>query len=194
MDRRTLLGVAGLLASGSLLSAPLAGCSSPTAASDDNGFATGDGSFTTVPAGKRETAPVLTGTSLAGAPLSTADSGGKVIVINVWGSWCAPCRHEAPALVAAAAQTSSISAFYGINTRDLDKAPAQAFVRTFKIGWPSFFDPDGQLLLKFTALPPKAIPSTLVIDRKGRIAARFLGEVTTISLVQAVRQIGGETP
>lgn len=192
MDRRTLLGAAGLLLVAPISGALLAGCSDSPSASGDNGFATGDGSYTKVPAADRKAAPTLTGTSLDGKPLSTADSAGKVIVINVWGSWCAPCRHEAPALVAAASRSSSIAAFYGINTRDLDRAPAQAFVRTFGVGWPSFYDPDGQLLLNFTSLPPKAIPSTVIIDRQGRIAARFLGEVTTISLVQAVTQISGE--
>lgn len=189
MNRRTLLAAAGLL-----VSVPLAGCSSSSAASDDKGFAAGDGSYATIEADKRKPAPVLTGTSLDGTRLSTADSAGKVIVINVWGSWCAPCRHEAPGLSKAASQTSSIAAFYGINTRDLDRAPAQAFVRAFSVSWPSFFDPDGDLLLKFSSLPPKAIPSTLVIDRKGRIAARFLGEVSTISLVQIIRQIAAEKP
>ncbi len=187
MNRRSLLGAVGLL-----MLAPVAGCSSSTSASDDKGFASGDGSYTKIAADKREAAPVLTGTSLDGTRLSTADAAGKVTVINVWGSWCAPCRHEAPALSKAAQQTSAIAAFYGINTRDLDKAPAQAFVRAFKVTWPSFYDPDGDLLLKFTTLPPKAIPSTIVIDRKGRIAARFLGEVSTITLVEVIRQIAGE--
>ena len=94
-------------------------CSS-TSASDDKGFAAGDGSWSRVPADKREPAPVLTGKNLDGKEISTADAKGKVIVLNVWGSWCAPCRHEAPALVKATGRTKDVAVFYGINTRDLD--------------------------------------------------------------------------
>ncbi|MGC3004771.1 TlpA family protein disulfide reductase, partial [Streptomyces sp. G35A] len=63
----------------------------------------------------------------------------------------------------------------------------------FHISYPSFYDPDGALLLKFTELPPKAIPSTLVIDRKGRSAARFVGEVSTATLVQAINDVAKES-
>lgn len=171
-----------------------AGCSTSNPSADaDKGFAVGDGSFSQREPGKREKAPVLSGTGLDGRKLSTADAGGKVIVVNVWGSWCAPCRHEAPALVAAAKRTKGVAQFYGINTRDLDRAPAAAFVRAFGLTWPSFYDPDGDLLLRFPDLPPKAIPSTLIIDRKGRTAARFLGEVTATTLSQVVTQIAKET-
>lgn len=187
--RRSLLAAAGL---GLLV--PVAGCSTSNPSADaDKGFAVGDGSFSQLDAGKREKAPVLTGIGLDGRKLSTADAGGKVIVLNVWGSWCAPCRHEAPALVDAAKRTKGVAQFYGINTRDLDRAPATAFVRAFGLTWPSFYDPDGELLLRFSDLPPKAIPSTLIVDREGRIAARFLGEVTATSLAQVVAQIAKET-
>ena len=93
----------------------------------------------------------------------------------------------------AAGRTKDVAVFYGINIRDLDPGPAQAFSRAFDITYPSFYDPDGAMLLKFSELPPKAIPSTLVIDRKGRSAARFLGEVSTATLVQAINDVAKES-
>lgn len=152
------------------------------------GFKEGNGSVLVLPSEDREVAPELSGTTLDGAELALADFAGQVIVLNVWGSWCAPCRAEAPALVAAAAQLPDVQ-FIGINTRDLDPAPAQAFVRAFDVEYPNIYDPDGALLLGFGQVPPKAIPSTLVIDENGRVAARMLGEITTTVLKGVVEDV-----
>ncbi len=152
------------------------------------GFEEGNGSVLILPPDEREPAPELVGTTLEGEELSTEDFAGQVIVLNVWGSWCAPCRAEAPALVSAADQLPEVQ-FLGINTRDLDPAPAQAFVRSFDIDYPSLYDPDGELLLGFGQVPPKAIPSTLVIDESGRVAARMLGEVTATVLTGVVEDV-----
>ena len=92
------------------------------------------------------------------------------------------------ALVEAAAQLPGVQ-FIGINTRDLNPAPAQAFVRAFDIPYPNIYDPDGALLLEFGQLPPKAIPSTLVIDSEGRVAARILGETTASTLVGIIEDV-----
>ncbi len=152
------------------------------------GFEEGNGSVLILPPDQREPAPELAGTTLDGDELSTADFAGQVIVLNVWGSWCAPCRAEAPALVAAAEQLPDVQ-FIGINVRDLDPVPAQAFVRSFEVAYPNLYDPDGALLLGFGQVPPKAIPSTLVIDESGRVAARMLGEVTTTVLKGVVDDV-----
>lgn len=153
------------------------------------GFQAGDGSVTIVAQADRVAAPELAGETLAGEKVSTADFAGSVVVLNVWGSWCAPCRAEAPALVEASAQLEDVQ-FIGINTRDLDPAPANAFVRAFDIGYPNIYDPDGSLLLGFAQLPPKAIPSTLVIDKQGRVAARILGATTASTLTGIVEEVG----
>ncbi len=166
----------------------LAACGGPRADAQ-TGFAAGDGSYTRIAPAVRVNAQTLTGVDLAGKPLSTAADKGRVLVINVWGSWCAPCRHEAPALVAAAATTTGRASFVGINTRDLTATPAQAFVRAFKVGYPSFYDPTGALLLEIPSLPPQAIPSTIVIDPRGRVAARVLGEVTSATLVGLIDDV-----
>ena len=137
--------------------------------------------------------PAVSGTSLEGEPLSTADFRGQVVVVNVWGSWCAPCRAEAPALAGASAATEGRAQFVGITTRDSDPAQARAFVRAFGIGYPSIFDPDGKALLVFAGtLPPSAIPSTLIIDEQGRLAARVLGEISELTLVAMIDEVAAE--
>lgn len=166
-------------------------CSDPGRAPDggnDIGFVAGDGSVVVIPLDQREPAPELAGLTLDGEGLSTADHSGQVMVLNVWGSWCAPCRAEAPELVAAAEQMPDVQ-LIGINTRDLDPAPAQAFVRAFNLSYPSLYDPDGSLLLDFGQVPPNAIPSTIVIDESGRVAARMLGEITAAKLVGVVDDV-----
>ena len=115
---------------------------------------------------------------------------GKVVVINVWGSWCPPCRKEAPDLQAASVETKDIAQFVGITSKDYDPAPAEAFVRSFKISYPSIYDPSGKVLLAFSGdLPPSAIPSTLIIDRQGRLAVRVLSEVSKITLVDMINDV-----
>lgn len=151
-----------------------------------SGFVAGDTGLTIVPAAERRPAPTVTGTGLDGEQLTSAQPG-KVVVINVWGSWCAPCRKEAPDLQRAYEATRDQAVFLGIDTRDPDPAPAQAFRRNFGITYPSIFDPQGETLLAFAGdLPPSGIPSTLVIDPKGRVAARVIGVVDGDSLTQLI--------
>lgn len=175
----------------------LAGCSSAGGqggkAEDGVGFQGGDGTVTILKAGDRVDAPTLAGKSLAGTDLSTDDFAGKILIVNVWGSWCAPCRSEAPELVAASKELGDDVAFLGVNTRDLDPAPALAFERSFGLTYPSIYDPNGQLLLNFGQLPPKAIPSTLVIDTDGKVAARVLGEVNASTLIGIVDDVKAQS-
>lgn len=158
------------------------GCQSNPSASSEVGFVVCDGSFTMIPVDQRKTIPELVGTDLTGQPLSTTTWAGQLIVLNVWGSWCGPCRKEAPDLVKAAAATRGRAQFIGINTRDNSAATAEAFERSFGVEYPSFYDPTGELLLKLQDLPPSAIPSTLVLDTQGRAAARVLGATTAATL------------
>ena len=133
----------------------------------------------------------VAGKTLDGDQVSLADYAGQVVVLNVWGSWCGPCIREAPHLVEAAAELQGEDVtFLGINTRDLSQDPALAFERKHEIPYDSIYDPAGEVLLAFRgAIPPSAIPSTLVIDREGRIAARVLGEVTASTLVGLVEDV-----
>lgn len=170
----------------------LAGCSQDTAeVGDSSGYVAGDGSSVILPVDQRKPAPVLTGTDLDGEPVDTATWLGNPGVINVWASWCAPCRAEAPELVAVAKQNPDVQ-FLGLDTRDSDAA-ARAFVSKFGIAYPNLSDPNGQLVLKFSdSLPPQSIPSTLLIDREGRVAGRFLGAVAASELDAALQDLLAE--
>jgi thiol-disulfide isomerase/thioredoxin len=115
---------------------------------------------------------------------------GKVVVLNVWGSWCGPCRKEAPDLQAASEQTKDTAQLLGINTKDRSEAAAEAFVRANKLTYPSIYDPDGKTLLAFAGdLPPSAIPSTMIIDTQGRLAVRVLGDLSRATLVAMISDV-----
>ncbi|AWI30335.1 TlpA family protein disulfide reductase [Streptomyces sp. ICN441] len=175
-SRRTLITV-GALAAALTLSACTGDAGGKSGGGGDTNFVAGTSGIVTVAEGKRTTAPRLSGKDLTGKPLDLADYKGKVVVLNLWGSWCAPCRAEAPYLAEVAEETKSKGVeFIGINTRDPQTGPALAFEKDYAVGYPSFHDPIGKLILKFPkgSLNPQAIPSTLVIDREGKIAARAL--------------------
>ncbi|MEU9162801.1 TlpA disulfide reductase family protein [Streptomyces sp. NPDC048424] len=131
--------------------------------------------------GARRHAPALAGDDLDGRPAGLTGLRGHVVVLNVWGSWCGPCRAEAEDLARLSRETPGEEVrFLGINTRDPDRAAARSFVREHGLDFPSLHDPAGELLLRFPPelLNPQAVPSTLVIDRRGRIAVAIGGAVT----------------
>ncbi|MGH8774399.1 MAG: TlpA family protein disulfide reductase [Jiangellaceae bacterium] len=172
----------------------VAGCSDgQVQRSDDggqSGYISGDGAVTTIAVADREPAPAFSGPLLDGGEFDLADTRGDIVVLNVWGSWCPPCRKEAPALQAVYESLADQGVrFVGVDIRDT-KTAARAFQDEFGITYPSIFDPDGRHLLAFRdTLPPAAVPSTLVIDRQGRMAARVLGAITETSLRQLVTDI-----
>ncbi|MFF8916720.1 TlpA family protein disulfide reductase [Streptomyces sp. NPDC015032] len=140
-------------------------------------FVTGSGGISTIDKADRKPAPKLDGETLDGKQLDVADYKGKVVVLNVWGSWCGPCRLEAQYFTRVAKETKDKGVqFVGINTRDAQKGPAISFEKDYGVTYPSFFDPTGKLMLRFPkgTLRPQSIPSTVVLDRDGKIAARSL--------------------
>lgn len=154
-----------------------------TPASNGISFVSGNGSAAFFKAGSRAAAPDVSGTTLAGSRFSLRSYRGRVVVINFWGSWCAPCRAEAPTLAVLSEQYRSKGVqFVGVDIRD-SPASAEAFVRNFRIGYPSLNDPADEIALAFRGtVPPAAIPSTLVIDRGSRIAGRVIGQASYSSL------------
>ncbi|MEU6864999.1 TlpA disulfide reductase family protein [Streptomyces sp. NPDC046876] len=171
-----------------LLTAATVGCALALSACDDGGkpsgsgggnYVTGPSGISTVAKGERTEAPKLDGETVDGKTLDTTALKGKVVVLNVWGSWCPPCRAEAPNFAKVSKELADAGkdvAFVGINTRDNTKQNAAAFEENFQISYPSLYDPDGKLMLRFPAgtLNPNAIPSTIVLDKQGKIAARTL--------------------
>lgn len=154
-----------------------------------SGFVAGDGSLVTIDASQRKPAPDITGTTLDGQTITLSDYLGKVVVLNVWASWCAPCRAEAPVLQKTwEDQKDSGVQFIGLDTRDSDTSAAQ-FVKRFGITYPNIIDRDGAQQLKFAGtLPPQAIPSTIVVDAQGRVAGRALGTVSESTLLALIKE------
>jgi thiol-disulfide isomerase/thioredoxin len=194
--RLTFRSAAAAVAGTAALASALAACSSGSGSSPgQSNFVSGTGGITVVKPADRVAAPDLTARTVDGPRAGLADYKGKVVVVNVWGSWCAPCRAEAPNLVAVAnADKAEGVQFLGINTRDLDTGPAAAFEKRFRVPYPSLYDRDGTLLLRFPkgSLNAQAIPSTLVIDRQGRIAARALKPLSEEDLNQMIDPILAE--
>lgn len=181
--RRAAVAVAAVLTAATALAGCSSGGGAKNTSGDQQGYVSGDG-IKRVPADKRETAPAVSGKTLDGQDIALADFKGKVVVLNVWGSWCGPCRGEAPNLqkVHDATKDSGV-VFLGVNTRDSTQRNAQSFEESFGITYPSIWDPEGRQILKFKGnLNPQAIPSTLVIDKDGKIAARALSAVTEADL------------
>lgn len=195
--RRRPLRSAAALAGAAALALALSACSGGAKASGGNGtnFVGGSGKISKVAKGDRLAAPAISGDSVDGKPLNLADYKGKVVVLNVWGSWCDPCRAEAPHLAKVANETKAKGVeFLGLDTREHSRVEPKGFETNFGIPYPSFYDPDGKLTLKFPkgSLNPQGIPNTLIIDRDGRIAVRILQAVGEDTLHEALDPIVAE--
>lgn len=128
-----------------------------------------------------------------GKTTSLSDFGGKVVVVNLWGQWCGPCRGEATALESVATTTQNQGVqFLGIDVRDQQKQ-AQDFVIDRKVTYPSIFDPAMRTLIALGGkFPTSVIPSTLVLDRQHRVAAVFLRAITVADLQPVVERVAAE--
>lgn len=156
---------------------------------NEESFISGNGVSTFIPSLKRESAPLLTGKTLAGGLFT--DTGKNIRVVNIWASWCAPCRAEALSLQSLAEKYPKVQ-FLGILTRD-NLSSARAFVERFKLSYPTLID--DAILVKFRGkLTPGAIPTTLVIDSNGKIAARISGEITITGLEKLIIRVNQEAP
>jgi peroxiredoxin len=161
----------------------LTGCSTGHSAVDVNNggefrFVAGTPAGTVIPVKDRAAAPSFTGTLLDGGRFASSSLRGKVAVINFWGSWCPPCRVETPEFQQVYAEDRARGVeFLGVNVKD-DEQLAQAFVTSKAITFPSLYDPRGEVALAFRDYPANAIPSTIVLDQAGRVAAVYTAAVT----------------
>ncbi|MGY5132843.1 TlpA family protein disulfide reductase [Streptomyces nigrescens] len=190
--RRVALLAAGAAAAALALSACGDGASGGSA---QTRFVQGKNGVDTVKKGERQPAPELSGESTTGKKLDVADYKGKVVILNVWGSWCGPCIAEAPNFSKVANETKGKGVqFLGINTRDSEKSQATSFEEEHKVPYPSLFDPTGRLMLRFPkgSLNPQSIPSTIAIDRQGKIAARSIGPLAEDDLRKMVEPLIAE--
>lgn len=156
----------------------------------DQGYVAGDGSLVQLAVDERGEPLEVTGQTLTGEQVDVTDWRGQVVVLNTWFAACGPCRQEAPDLVAISQETAPEGVqFLGINTRD-GAAQAIAFEEQYEVPYPSLLDRDGVVVLALRdTLPPTATPTTLVVDRQGRVAARFLGRIDPTLLRTVIDQV-----
>lgn len=160
----------------------------------DAGYIAGDGSIVTVaPADRRE--PVeLSGETLDGSTLDLADLRGKVVVVNLWASWCGPCEREAPHLVAVAERYKKANKpvqMVGIDYREPSVETGRAQAEVWGFTWPSVFDKSGRSSIDMQGVLSTQ-PSTAVLDREGRVAAVVQGVVTESTLTGLVDDVLAE--
>jgi thiol-disulfide isomerase/thioredoxin len=177
------------------LAAVLAGCSTgPGQVDVTNGgefrFVAGTPAGEVIPADERASAPDFAGTLLEGGSFESAQLDGQVAVLNFWGSWCAPCRVETPEFSEVAGEYGDDGVqFLGINVKETDRQFAAAFVERFGIGFPSLYDPRGEVALAFRDYPANAIPSTIVLDPGARVAAVYTGAVRQEDLRRVIDRV-----
>ncbi len=170
-----------------ILTAALTSCSGGGSSNTEESYVSGDGSVTFINPADRIDAPAMAGMTLTGT--NYAYTIGQVTVVNVWASWCSPCRSEIPTLIDLSKKYTQVT-FLGVLTRDMPPA-AEAFARRFAIPYPTLID-DSILLGFRDSLPANAIPSTAVIDKNGKVAGRILGEVTVASLSKLIERVSSE--
>ncbi|MDF3045839.1 MAG: redoxin protein [Ornithinibacter sp.] len=201
MSPRTTSRYAGCLAAAAVLLLGGTACTddpnsvaAQAKAGDQKGYVSGDGAVETIPEADRAEPVELSGELLDGTAWDSATARGDVLVVNVWGSWCAPCVAEAPDLQKVWSELEAERApvrFVGINFRE-DPARGAAFAKKAGMTYPSLSDEEsgGVLILALQGKAP-TVPTTLVLDREGRIAARVNGPVSASTLRGLVDDVVG---
>jgi len=165
----------------------LTSCGNGGSSTAQESYISGNGAITFISANDRQMAPKLSGDTLFGTKFDF--TGDKVAVVNVWASWCSPCRAEIPTFVSLSKKFVDVQ-FMGILTRD-NLANAEVFARQLAVPYPNFID--DSLLLGFrNTLPANAIPTTVVIDKQGRVAARISGPATVAGLSDLIERLTAE--
>jgi thiol-disulfide isomerase/thioredoxin len=194
--RRTVLKT-GLAAVAALA---VAGCSTDGGIPSSGGGG-GDFDFTAatpagelIPAESRQTAPAFAGELLDGSDFASSSLAGQIVVVNFWGSWCAPCRVESPEFQAVSTDVADAGvSFLGVAVRD-QRQLAQAFTDDFAITYPSLFDPSGEIALTFRGFPANVVPTTILIDRDNRVAGVYVSAVAEEDLRAILQELLAEDP
>ena len=139
---------------------------------------------TVIPAEERQQSIIIAGQTADGTELSTAQHAGDIVVVNAWASWCPPCIEELPLLASAAdAYADEGVTFLGLNSMDDPIAAASLLGSS---AYRSIDDRDGAILATIPGVPPRSLPSTVILDRQGRIAVRVIGPVKPGQLESAI--------
>lgn len=193
--KRLLLGVLAL----ALVGACATGCSTGKDAVDQSSsftfVAPGGQTDITYDTADRKPIPAVSGDDLMneGKTLSVADFKGKVVVLNIWGQWCAPCRTESPEMekLYTANQAKGVQVL-GFDVRDYDRSAPQDFVRDRGLTYPSIYDPPGRALLRLSGYPVNVVPSTIVLDKQQRVAAVYLRSLLASDIEPLVQRLAAE--
>ena len=143
----------------------------------------------------RKPIPKLSGEDLEneGKQISLADFHGKVVVLNIWGQWCPPCRTEAPEMEKLYQQNQAAGVqVLGLDVRDTDRSAPRDFVHDRGLTYPSIYDPPGRTLLQLSGYPLNAVPSTIVIDKQQRVAAVYLRSLLASDVAPLVQRLAAE--
>jgi thiol-disulfide isomerase/thioredoxin len=178
--------IAALIVLSTSLAILLTGCGSSKQVASKS-YVAGNGTVTFIEPKDRKMGPTFSGKTLEGENFELPHGG--IVVVNVWASWCGPCRAEAPTLAALANKYKGV-VFVGVLTRDSEVA-ARAFQERFQIPYPTIVD-DSVLLGFRETLTANAIPSTILMDPKGRVAARISGQITVASLSDLIEKLHAE--
>lgn len=185
---------APVLVAGAFVTALLGGCTAEAPAGES---VPGVRAGVTLPAPEDRTpAPVDAEVEVLGGEdgetLSLADFAGEVVVLNFWASWCGPCRVEQPELNDAAEALADLPVqFLGVNIDDT-VPNAQAHEREFSIPYPSLFDPSSGYAAQFGGVGPRSIPTTILIDAEGRVAAQLFGVTDFIEVTALADRLASE--
>lgn len=188
-----------------LLALPLAaallaaGCSTGTDAvatgNEFNFVSPGGQTDITYDGDDRQPIPEMSGESLMeeGQQIELSSYEGKVVVLNIWGAWCPPCRVEAPQLqkVWEAKEDAGVQVL-GIDVRDDQRSAPEDFMRDTGLTYPSIYDPPGRSLLALKGYPRAAVPSTIVLDKQHRVAAVFLRDLLAEDLTPLLDRLLAE--
>ena len=190
-SRRTLLLRAGAVA-GALAGCSAGGNDGATSGTQEYEFTEPTPTATVIAEDQRAPAPAFSGELLDGAPFDSSSLAGDVAVINFWGSWCVPCRVETPEFQAVHADVADRGVqFLGIDVKD-QRQLAVAFVERVGVAYPSVFDPRGEVAMAFRGFPANVVPSTILLDHDGRVAAVYTGQVRGEDLRIAVERLLAE--
>ncbi len=189
ISRRTLPRAAAALAAGAALL--LSACSSSSNGKDFS-FTSFTTKGTIMPSADRKPAQDIGGDLLGGGKMSLSDAAGKVVVVNFWASWCGPCAVETPQFDLLYRKVKSKGvAFVGIDTKD-EKSGATTFIDHNHISYPMIYDFPGKTALTLGNIPAN-LPFTVLVDKTGKVAAVYNGQVTDKDLQKSIDSLSAET-